>query len=66
MNQITIFNYLALSKEEEQLKSLLFNDKKTTKRNTPKQSTINNILNYSKVLSVRDSEHLETVSFVLN
>ncbi len=66
MNQITIFNYLALSKEEEQLKSLLFNDKKTTKRNTPKKSTINNILNYSKALSVRDSEHLETVSFVLN
>lgn len=66
MNQITIFNYLALSKEEEQLKSLLSNDKKTTKRNTPKQSTINNILNYSKALSVRDSEHLETVSFVLN
>lgn len=66
MNQITIFNYLALSKQEEQLKSLLFNDKNTTKRNTPKQSTINNILNYSKALSVRESEHLETVSFVLN
>ncbi|MDT8411115.1 MAG: hypothetical protein RQ875_01520 [Vicingaceae bacterium] len=66
MNQITIFNYLALSKEEEQLKLLLFNDKKPVKRNSPKKSTINNILNYSKALSVRDSNHLETVSFVLN
>lgn len=66
MNQITIFNYLALSKEEEQLKSLLFNDKKTTKRTIPKSSTINTILNYSKALSVRESKHLETISFVLN
>ena len=33
---------------------------------SPKKSTINNILNYSKALSVRDSELIKKIKMILN
>ena len=32
----------------------------------PKKSTVDNLLNYSKVLSVRDSKNLKKVKMILN
>tara|TARA_B100000809_G_C15132574_1_gene529141 strand:+ start:1510 stop:1707 length:198 start_codon:yes stop_codon:yes gene_type:complete len=65
MPKFTHFNYLEITKNEQELKSLL-SEKKKEKMYAPKQTTIDNILNYSKALSIRKSEHLDFIEFILN
>jgi len=65
MPKFTHFNYLELIKNEQELQ-LLLKEKKETIINTPKQETIDNILNYSKALSVRKSKHLGFIKIILN
>ena len=65
MPKITHFNLLEITEQEQELK-LLLTDKKENTMFAPKQETINNILNYSKALSIRKSEHLDFIELVLN
>lgn len=65
MNQITIFNYQALNKDEKELKSFLF-CKKNQKEFSPKKTTVAALLNYSKSLSIRKSKHINAFEMVLN
>lgn len=65
MPKFTHFNYLDINKNEQELK-LLLTEKKKEEMYDPKQKTIDNILNYSKALSVRKSEHLDFIEFILN
>ncbi len=52
------------------LEKKLINDVMGAKENTPllspRQSTINTILGYSKALSIRNSKYLNKTEFVLN
>ena len=65
MQKFTHFDLLEITEKEHELKALL-NPKKEEKMYTPKKETINNILNYSKALSVRKSKTLDTIEMVLN
>jgi hypothetical protein len=61
MQTFTHLDFLELTSKEKKLKSGNLNNEKS-----PKQQTINNILNYSKALSIRDSKHLTHIEMVLN
>tara|TARA_R110001592_G_scaffold339687_6_gene627571 strand:- start:739 stop:930 length:192 start_codon:yes stop_codon:yes gene_type:complete len=61
MQTFTRLDFLQLTSKEKKLKSGKLNNEKS-----PKQQTINNILNYSKALSIRDSKHLKHIEMVLN
>jgi hypothetical protein len=65
MQKFTHFNLLELTEKEAQLKSLL-KEKKEKKMYSPKKETINNILNYSKALSIRKSKSLTFIELILN
>ncbi|MGB0888079.1 MAG: hypothetical protein ACPGSL_08155 [Vicingaceae bacterium] len=65
MPKFTHFDFLEITQQEQELK-LLLTDKKENKMFTPKKETIDNILNYSKALSVRKSEHLDFIELNLN
>jgi len=65
MNKITTLNqFQEIQQEEKALQALLFEEYSDDCK--PRQSTINNILNYSKALSVRKNEYLGQVEMVLN
>lgn len=66
MPKIINFDYSILLKKEQEMKMLLQFPVKAVKRTTPKISTISNILNYSKALSVRPSKNLDYIEVVLN
>ena len=61
MQTFTHLDFLELTSKEKKLKSENVNNEKS-----PKQQTINNILNYSKALSIRESKHLKHIEMVLN
>ena len=63
MNQITTFNHSSLNQEEGELESLLSDQKKQF---TPKTSTINALLNYSKALIISSSNMVDEIEMVLN
>ena len=58
MQNFTHFDYLEISEKEKELKALIENEEKIY---SPKKETINNILNYSKALSIRKSENLNLI-----
>lgn len=64
MQTFTHLDFLQLTSKEKKLKSEIAENVKNEK--SPKQQTINNILNYSKALSIRDSKHLNHIEMVLN
>ena len=64
MQTFTHLDFLQLTSKEKKLKSEIAENVKNVK--SPKQKTINNILNYSKALSIRESKHLEHIEIVLN
>jgi len=64
MQTFTYFDFLEITETEELLKSEL--SEKVEKDKSPKQETINNILNYSKALSIRKSKCVEHIEMVLN
>ena len=65
MPKFTHFDLLELSEQEQELK-LLLTEKKEEIKFSPKKQTINNILNYSKALSVRKSTNIDYIEMVLN
>lgn len=65
MQKFTHFDLLEITKKEEAFKALLTHQKEK-KMYSPKQETINNILNYSKALSIRKSKNLDFIEIVLN
>jgi len=65
MPKFTHFDLLEITENEQELK-LLLTEKKEGKMYAPKQKTIDNILNYSKALSIRKSEHLDFIEIILN
>ncbi len=65
MPKFTHFNLLEMNQQEQELK-LLLTKKKEDYMYVPKQQTIDNILNYSKALSVRKSKNLDFIEMILN
>ncbi len=65
MQKFTHFELLEITEKEAEIKALIHN-KKEKKMYSPKQETINNILNYSKALSIRKSKNLDYFELVLN
>ena len=65
MPKFTHFDLLELSEQEHELK-LLLTQKKEEIKFAPKKQTINNILNYSKALSIRKSTNIDYIEMVLN
>ncbi|MBD99047.1 MAG: hypothetical protein CMO34_04315 [Verrucomicrobia bacterium] len=66
MNHFTFFDSQELDKEEGALNRLL---KKNTIEDdiiSPSKTSLYNILNYSKALSIRQSKQLETIEHLLN
>jgi len=65
MQKFTHFDLLEITEKEGEFKTLL-NQQKEEKMYTPRQETINNILNYSKALSIRKSKNIEFIELILN
>jgi len=65
MQKFTHSDLLEINEQEQELK-LLLNQKKEDKMYSPKKQTVDNILNYSKALSIRKSENLEYIEMILN
>jgi hypothetical protein len=65
MQKFTHSDLLEITEKEQEFK-LLLNQKKEDEMYTPKKETVDNILNYSKALSIRKSEHLEYIEMILN
>jgi len=65
MQNFTHSDLSAITEQENELKMFL-KQKKETKMYAPKKETINNILNYSKALSVRKSKNLDFIELILN
>lgn len=65
MQNFTHLDLQDLTQKENELKALLELSKEDTDY-TPKKETINNILNYSKALSIRKSSNIDFIELVLN
>ena len=65
MEKITHFDLLELTKQETKLKTLLKQEMKTWSP-SPKKETLNNLLSYSRALSIRSSSCLGHIKIVLN
>jgi hypothetical protein len=65
MQKFTLSEMLEITEQENHLKHF-FNKKNKKRMCSPKQETINNILNYSKALSIRKSEYLNFIEIILN
>ncbi len=65
MQKFTHSDLLEITEQENEIKAFL-NLKKMTRSTSPKKETIDNLLNYSKALSVRKSENLDFIELVLN
>ena len=65
MKHFTAFNFKKLTEEEKALNELL-QLKKEKESQMPSQQSVDNILAYSKSLSVRKSKHLGFLENVLN
>lgn len=66
MHNFTFFDYHKLSKDEKALNDILLNNEGKESAKMPQKSTVQNILAYSKALSVRKSETIGFVENVLN
>jgi hypothetical protein len=65
MEKITHFDLLQITAYEKELK-LFLKQQNAHRICSPKQEKIDNILNYSKALSIRKSKTIEFISIVLN
>jgi len=65
MQKFTHSDLLEITEQEQKLK-LLLNQKKEEIMYTPKKETVDNILSYSKALSIRKSENLDYIEMILN
>lgn len=69
MNNFTLDELAEFSQQEKELRKILFEDDAPELPDVeyaPNDLTVMHILNYSKVLSVRDTEHLGKVDMILN
>lgn len=68
MSNSTLDALASFSQNEEKLSQSLFghNQSAPVEQFEPSALSVQNILNYSKALSVRKSEHLEHISLILN
>lgn len=64
MDLITFEDYSEFTKEEAQLRKLLLDTPEVN--TTPSLAVINNIIGYSKALSVRETNLLGAQEFILN
>jgi hypothetical protein len=65
MQKFTHSDLLEITEQENELKSFL-NLKAEIRTSSPKKETVDNILNYSKALSIRKSENLDFIKLILN
>ncbi len=68
MSNSTLDALANFSRNEDKLMLSLFgeNQSDSVEKYEPSALSVQNILNYSKALSVRKSEHLEHISLILN
>ncbi len=66
MNNFTFSDYHKLKKDEKALTKLLQTEPEKESSKMPSKKSVNNILAYSKALSVRQSSNLGFVENVLN
>ena len=66
MQNFTFFDFIEISEKEQELKALLDIETEEERTYTPKKETINNVLNYSKALSIRKSKTIDCIELVLN
>jgi len=59
-------DYLRLKNEEEALLGDLATQNVTVKEINPSQNTIDNILNFSKALSIKSSKYTDHIESILN
>ena len=59
-------DYLKLRNEEEAVLGNLLIHKKNEIRQNPSKQTIDNILNFSKALSIKESKYTEFIESILN
>ncbi|MCO6500465.1 MAG: hypothetical protein J5I47_08830 [Vicingus serpentipes] len=63
MKEFTHLDLLEITEKEQELKMLLSEEEKEF---SPKQSTVNFILDYSKALSIRKSKSIDYIEMLLN
>ena len=66
MNDFTFFDFKKLTENEKTLSKLLLLDNEKESTKVPNQQSINNILAYSKAISVRKSDQLGFIENILN
>jgi hypothetical protein len=66
MQTFTHLEFLELAQNEKTLKESLNNMETSQPERSPKKQTINNILNYSKALSVKKSKNVDYIEMILN
>lgn len=66
MQTFTHLEFLELEQNEKSLKESLNKMEENDEKYSPKKQTINNILNYSKSLSIKKSNHVDYIEMILN
>lgn len=66
MQTFTHSEFLELEQNEKSFKESLNNMEENNEKYSPKKQTINNILNYSKALSIKKSKHVDYIEMILN
>ena len=66
MQTFTHLEFIELDQNEKSLKATLSKLEENDAPFSPKKQTIDNILNYSKALSVKKSKHVDFIETILN
>jgi len=66
MQTFTHLEFLELEQNEKSFKESLNKMDENNEKYSPKKQTINNILNYSKALSIKKSKHVDYIEMILN
>ena len=66
MQTFTHLEFIELDQNEKSLKETLNQLEGNNTSFSPKKQTIDNILNYSKALSVKKSKHVDFIETILN
>ncbi|MBI2282015.1 MAG: hypothetical protein HYU68_15170 [Bacteroidetes bacterium] len=66
MQTFTHLEFLELEQNEKSLKESLNKMEENDEKYSPKKQTISNILNYSKSLSIKKSNHVDYIEMILN
>lgn len=66
MQTFTYLEFIELEQNEKSFEESLNKMEETTSKYSPKKQTIDNILNYSKALSIKKSKNIEFIELILN